>query len=71
MVFMPAIRSSTIASADYDGARQKLTISFKNGGVYDYSGVDAKTYNDFLEAPSQGTFFANYIRGKYPTEKIK
>jgi len=68
---MPAIDSSTITWADYDDDTQTLTITFKNGGVYEYSHLDTKTYADFLDAPSQGKFFSRYIRDKYPTHKLR
>lgn len=68
---MPAIQSSTIAWADYDQETQTLTLTFKNGGIYEYSDLDAKTYANFLDAASQGKFFSQYIRDKYPTNKVR
>ncbi len=68
---MPNIKSSMIASCEYNPTAQELEIQFKNGGTYVYSGISLQTYNAFLNAPSQGKFFQQYIKDKYPTTKLR
>jgi hypothetical protein len=68
---MPAIQSSTIAWAEYNDATEEMEIKFHNGGVYIYSGVEKKTYQDFLDADSKGKFFSRFIKDKYPTKRVR
>ena len=65
-----AVQSSEIAIIGYDPECGTLEIVFRRGGVYHYSGVPQKIYQDLMAAPSQGTFFAERIKPKYPYQKI-
>jgi hypothetical protein len=67
---MPELRSSNLASAEYDEATRELTITFKSGASYAYSGVDRTTYDDLLTASSPGRYFAEYIKGKHPDRRL-
>lgn len=65
-----AVKSSNIKSVGYDPLNVTLEIEFKNGGVYQYSGFTADKYEDFINSPSLGRWFAAEIRGKYPMQKM-
>lgn len=65
-----AIRSRDIAIVGYDVPTRTLEVAFRNGGVYHYSGVPEEIYRALLSAPSQGAYFAEHIKEKYPTKKV-
>jgi len=63
--------SSNIASADYDPAAQKLTVTFRNGGQYAYAGVPQDVFNEMKSAESVGSYFHTSVRGAYEAAKIE
>lgn len=65
------VQSSNLASVAYDPATQILEVAFLNGGLYTYQGVSAAVHQGLMTAPSKGTYFANYIRNRYPTRKLR
>lgn len=62
--------SSNVHSRGYDAARLVLAVMFKNGTMYHHHGVPASVFNDWLLAPSAGTFYSQNIRGKYASIKM-
>jgi hypothetical protein len=58
--------SSVIARIDYDATVSRLTIAFVSGRVYDYYAVPAAVADALQHAPSQGAFFNQNIRDRYP-----
>ena len=50
--------SSNLAEQGYDPASQTLRVKFKSGAAYDYAGVTAQQYADFLQAESKGSYLA-------------
>ena len=62
------VKSSNIKSAGYENG--VIRVRFGNGTEYDYAGADVKTFNDFMEAKSQGKFFHQNIRGKLTGTKV-
>ena len=67
---MIAINSSNIRAVEYDEQQQILKVQFTNQATYQYSGVPAATYRDFMAANSKGAFFASEIKSVYPYEKL-
>ncbi|MBN1687590.1 MAG: KTSC domain-containing protein [Candidatus Omnitrophica bacterium] len=65
-----AVHSRDIAIVGFDPGTSILEIAFRSGGVYHYKGVTEGIYQDFMSAPSKGTFFQEKIRGKYASKKI-
>jgi len=65
------VKSSLIRAIDYDPDTQKLTVEFKKGGKYAYSGVTEQFWDEFRTAPSQGKFFMMEIKGKFPFESLQ
>ncbi len=68
---MTPLKSSTIASADYDAASETLTIVFKSGGIYEYKGVPLTVFRELTLAPSVGKYFHQNIRSVFPVAKFE
>jgi hypothetical protein len=66
---MPQLRSSNLNSAEYDAETKALTITFKSGSTYTYSGVDEDTYAGLLTAASPGKYFASEIKDSFTYTK--
>jgi KTSC domain len=63
------VQSSNIASIGWhDGT---LEVEFKTGSIYHYEGVSREFYNEFMNAPSKGTFFSRYVKGVYHSRKLE
>jgi len=63
--------SSALAFARYNQLLFHLEITFQNGTVYRYKGVDPVTVNEFFKAESAGRFFqANILKG-HLCERLK
>ena len=62
--------SSNLASAAYDPATGILEVAFKNGGLYQYTGVPEMIYKGLITATSAGSFFSAYIRNEFPARKL-
>lgn len=54
-----------------EGETGTLDIRFKNGAEWRYSNVPGSTIADFIDAPSQGSWFAHNIKGKFGETRIK
>lgn len=65
-----AVQSTEIAIVGYDRGKGTLEVAFRNGSVYHYEGVPAEIYQEFMAAPSIGTYFGDKIRNTYPYTKI-
>lgn len=62
-------KSSNIARVGYDPETHEMTVEFRSGGTYAYSGVDSVTAGDLAAASSPGSYFQRHVRGKYPVTK--
>ena len=65
-----SVSSSSVASVGYDPKTQTLEIEFQSGSVYDYEEVPPEVFQGLMEAPSKGRYFANEIRGQYPSSRV-
>ena len=65
-----AVKSRDIAIVGYDPETSTLEIAFRIGGVYHYSGVSEEIYKGLLTSPSQGRYFDQHIKHKYPYAKV-
>lgn len=52
-----AVRSRDLAIVGYEAETATLEVAFRSGGVYHYSGVPVRLYEELLRAPSHGTYF--------------
>lgn len=64
------LRSSLLANATYDASQSILQLQFRDGAIYRYFQVSPRCYQELLNADSHGTYFNQYIRGRYPYLKI-
>lgn len=66
---MKKVKSSHISSIDHDPKTNVLKITFSNGSVYHFSGVDSKAHQQLMGAESHGEHFIKHIKGKFVTKK--
>lgn len=68
-------RSTTIHKVDYNEKEKNLDIEFRSGNVYRYYDVPPrlwKVFQLYIECEgSPGSFFNEYIKGQFNSEKIK
>ena len=64
-----AVQSSEIAIVGYDSKTKRLEIAFRNGGVYEYSGVPVEVHRNLLKATSHGAYFNENIKDRYSCSK--
>lgn len=63
---------STMANAvGYDPHQNLLQVEFQDGSVYQYEGVNAKTWQSLQETDSPGKFFNREIKGNYRSRRIR
>jgi uncharacterized protein len=68
---MPKVESENLSHVSYDPSSQVLTVEFHRGGAYQYHGVPIATYETLLRSASVGDYFANHIKGRYRTHKLR
>lgn len=68
---MQEVKSSTITHVGYDADTAVLTVRFRSGGVYAYSGVPEQAHKDLMASESVGKHFQANVRDKYPTAKVE
>lgn len=62
--------SSNLDIVGYNRDNKTLYVEFQSGpAVYAYEGVLESTYDMLLNSHSVGSFYANYIQGKYTVTK--
>jgi len=68
-------KSTTIHKVEYDEKEKSLTIEFRSGNIYRYYDVQPrlwKVFQLYIECEgSPGSFFNEYIKGQFTSEKIK
>lgn len=62
--------SSAIATIDYNPDTLILRITFRDNHVYDYYGVPEITAQQFINAPSKGKYYTQYIKGRFNQQRI-
>ena len=62
---MPQLESRNLASADYDEETSELTISFRSGATYTYSGVPLWVYEGLITTIDPGGYFNQVIKGTF------
>jgi hypothetical protein len=63
--------STAIRTFSYDPQTRTLFVTFIDGDLYAYRGVEAETYQAMRAAISKGRFFARRLRGRYAYAKIE
>jgi KTSC domain len=69
-IAMLPVDSSMANTVGYDEDNQILQVEFHNGTIYQYSGVDEDTWEDFCQAESVGRFYNEEIKGKYDSQRF-
>lgn len=64
------VSSSSICRIAYVEDDQYLYIEFTKGRTCVYKNVPINEYENLLNAPSHGKYFAAYIRNAYPFEYV-
>lgn len=67
---MQAVSSSNIEAIGYDNNTRVLAVKFKAtktrpSKVHLYHAFTLEGFRNFLNAPSKGKYFAEFVRGKY------
>lgn len=65
-----SVESSHFAAVGYDPAARKMHIEFKNGAVYEYTGVPEQFHKTLMNADSQGAFFHKNVKPHFHARKI-
>lgn len=63
------VKSSNIDAVGHEG--DVLTVQFRNGVKYRYSGVPADTFENLMKADSIGKFVNSEIKPNFPYEKVE
>ncbi len=65
------VRSSNIAAIGYDPDDAVLGVEFLDGSYYEYYDVDQDLFDEFMVAPSKGSFLHRAIKEPgYDYERI-
>jgi hypothetical protein len=64
------VESTTLLTVSYDEAEALLQLEFCSRAVYQYFSVPAAVHQSLLAAPSQGRYFNQAIRGRFPYRLI-
>ena len=65
-----SVKSSNVVSVGYDEDNKVLEVEFIRSGVYRYSNVPKRVYENFLKADSVGKFLHTKIKGVYRYTKV-
>jgi len=60
-----SVESLLIKEVHYDPFMSVMTLTFSNGGIYEYIEVPEETYKELTEAPSAGKYFHMNIKNKF------
>ena len=62
---MVSVRSSAIRAVGYDPATGRMQIRFAEGHSYTFCGVPDSVHRSLMSAASKGSYYNNFIRGRY------
>lgn len=68
---MLPVNSSMANAVGYDASQQILQVEYSNGSVYEYSDIDAQTWESLQATDSIGRFINHNIKGHYPSKRMK
>ena len=67
---MTPVTSSFVEAVGYDPEARELHVRLAGGRGYRYLGVPASVFEEFLAAPSKGTFFNGRVKHNYDWEPL-
>ena len=62
--------STAVANIEYDQRRERLTVTFVTGRIYEYVDVPLEVAASFQSSFSKGTFFNSYVRDRYDFREL-
>tara|TARA_B110000971_G_scaffold221826_2_gene270825 strand:- start:2721 stop:2954 length:234 start_codon:yes stop_codon:yes gene_type:complete len=66
VILWTSVNSIEIKKLGYEREDKRLHIAFKRGDIpQEHCNVPEKIYRDFLTSQSKGTYYKQYIEGKY------
>ncbi len=66
------VTSDVIDALGYDEVASSLTVVFSDGRVYEFHLVPRSVYEEFLVAPSKGSFFNEKLKnGPYGSRRTR
>jgi hypothetical protein len=65
------VETRDIEAIGYDPETKVLEVEFHSGAVTRYRDVPPEVYAAFTAASSQGSHYAQFIRGRYPSQVSK
>jgi len=66
---MIEVDSRAISHIGYDNKTLGMKITFKQSGTYNYCNVPQSIFDEFLNASSVGTYYAQNIKDEYNCEE--
>lgn len=66
---MTYVDSSNIEAIGYDDEAMELHVQFLGGALYTYLDVPREVFDDFMAAPSKGSFLNRVIKSVYEFRK--
>ena len=67
---MTYVDSSNVEAIGYDNDAQELHVQFVHGTEYIYHGVSQEIFDQFMTAPSKGSFLNREIKNVYQVSKV-
>lgn len=67
---MVMVSSSNVEAIGYDRDTRELWVRFLGGGTYVYSGVDERTHQELVSAPSIGSYLNRVIKGTFEYRQV-
>lgn len=64
------LQSTSLNAATYQDRSAFLDLEFHSGAIYRYLGVPVQVYQELWQAESQGRYFNQRIRNRFPYTKI-
>lgn len=61
--------SSNLIKADYDADSMELEVTYKDGSVYNYGGVNEDEWAGLQEASSKGSFIHQQIKPNHQARR--
>ena len=65
------VDSSNIQDVSYDQNSGTMVVTFNNGSTYQYRDVPIGVYQRLIDAPSKGSYFAEYIRHSFQGSRLR
>jgi len=65
MITEQEVVSSQFKKVKYNSEEKTLIITFNNNKRYEYSGMSAEQFKNFMEADSLGSYFGKHIKGHF------